>query len=56
MVYNILGQQIKVLNDGQLNAGYHKYTFDGKGLASGVYFYRLVAGQFTEVKKMILQK
>ncbi len=56
VVYNILGQQIKVLNDGQLNAGYHKYTFDGKGLASGVYFYRLVAGQFTEVKKMILQK
>lgn len=56
VVYNILGQQIQVLNNGQLKPGYHKFTFDGRNLASGVYFYRLVAGQFTEVKKMILQK
>ncbi len=55
-VYNILGQEIKVLNDGPLTAGYHKFTFDGKNLASGIYFYRVVAGKFSEVKKMVLTK
>ncbi|KAA0249148.1 MAG: choice-of-anchor A family protein, partial [Chlorobiota bacterium] len=55
-VYNILGQEVKVLNDGPLTAGYHKFSFDGKNFASGVYFYRMTAGKFSEVKKMVLTK
>ena len=37
-----------------LQAGLHQYTFDGSKLASGVYYYQVTAGEFREVKKMIL--
>ncbi len=53
-VYNILGKEVTTLVSNKLNSGNHKYQFDGKNLASGVYYYRLVAGDFREVKKMIL--
>jgi hypothetical protein len=53
-VYNILGKEVATLVSRNLNQGNHTYTFDGKNLASGVYYYQLVAGDFREVKKMIL--
>jgi hypothetical protein len=53
-VYNILGSQISTLVSKKLNQGNHTYTFDGKNLASGVYYYQLIAGEYREVKKMIL--
>ena len=46
--------ELKVSN--KLNQGNHTYTFDGKNLASGIYYYQLVAGEYREVKKMILIK
>jgi hypothetical protein len=53
-VFNALGQQMATLvNDGQ-EAGYHEVRFDGGGLASGVYFYRLKAGDFLQTRKMLL--
>jgi hypothetical protein len=45
-VYNTLGQQVTTLVNGNEEAGYHEQKFDGTGLASGVYFYRIQAGSF----------
>lgn len=60
-VFNILGQRVTTLVDQFLPAGVHQVTFNGKTnsgrpLASGVYFYRLTAGDFTESHKMVLVK
>ena len=60
-VYNILGQEVVTLFDGELSAGSHEINFSGTNMNSGVYFYRLdaagVNGQnFSSVKKMILNK
>ncbi len=55
-VYNILGKEVATLVAKKLNQGNHTYQFDGSNLASGVYYYQLEAGDFMEVKKMILLK
>jgi flagellar hook assembly protein FlgD len=55
-VYNILGKEVSTLVSNKLNQGNHTYTFDGKNLASGIYYYQLVAENYREVKKMILLK
>jgi CubicO group peptidase (beta-lactamase class C family) len=54
MVYNTLGQQIAVLVHGEQEAGYHEVRFDASGLSSGVYFYRLQAGDFVQTRKLLL--
>jgi predicted GH43/DUF377 family glycosyl hydrolase len=53
-VYNILGKEVSTLVSKKLNPGIYTYTFNGKNLASGIYYYQLVAGDYQEVKKMIL--
>jgi hypothetical protein len=53
-VFNILGKEVSTLVSKKLNQGNHTYTFDGKNLASGIYYYQLVAGEYREVRKMIL--
>ncbi len=55
-VYNTLGQLVATLVNGALPAGLHSVTFDARNLASGMYIYRLSAGNFTSVKKMMLLK
>jgi hypothetical protein len=55
-VYNILGKEVATLVSKKLNQGNHTYTFDGSNLASGIYYYQLVAGDYREIKKMILIK
>jgi len=55
-VFNVLGQEVATLVHETLGAGSHVVTFDAKNLASGLYFYRITAGQFTSVKKMMLLK
>ncbi|MCL5028104.1 MAG: SpaA isopeptide-forming pilin-related protein [Bacteroidetes bacterium] len=53
-VYNILGQEIKVLVNEEKNPGVYEVKLDGKNLASGVYFYTIRTGDFIQSKKMIL--
>jgi hypothetical protein len=55
-IYNILGQQVKLLVDEFKKAGSYDVKFDATNLASGVYFYRIEAGSFIEAKKMVLLK
>jgi hypothetical protein len=55
-VYNTLGQQVATLVHGQQEAGSYEVKFDGSGLASGVYFYRLQAGTYVETRKVLLLK
>ena len=55
-IYNVLGQVVQTLYSGVRAAGQYTATFSGNNLASGVYFYRLDAGSFTAVKKMVLLK
>lgn len=51
---NALGEEIAVLVNEEQDIGFHKVEFDGSKLTSGVYFYRLQAGNFVETKKMLL--
>ena len=55
-VYDILGREVATLVDGMQQRGAHEVRFDGGGLSSGVYLYRLQTTGFVEQKKMILQK
>lgn len=56
VVFDILGKEIATLVNEKLNAGTYEVTFDGSGLTSGVYFYRLTCGDFSETRKMALLK
>lgn len=55
-IFNQLGQQVAVLANSDFSAGNHQLNFDGAGLSSGIYYYRIEAGSFTQTKKMILMK
>ena len=55
-IYNTLGQKIKTLETGYKTAGNYSVNFNASDLPSGIYFYKLEAGQFTQTKKMILIK
>ncbi len=55
-VFNTLGQRVAVLVNGEIDAGYHVVQFNASNLASGVYFCRLQAGSFLDVKKLVLTR
>jgi photosystem II stability/assembly factor-like uncharacterized protein len=55
-VYNQLGQEVAVLADKFMNAGFYSADFDAAKLSSGVYFCRLISGSFISTKKMLLIK
>jgi hypothetical protein len=56
VVYDILGREVEILIDKELEPGKYKINFTATNLPTGVYFYRLQAGNFIEQKKMILIK
>jgi hypothetical protein len=53
-LYNVSGQKVDVLVNERQKAGYHSTSFNAAGIASGIYFYRIEANDFTETKKMVL--
>lgn len=56
IIYDALGNQILELVNGDVAAGNHEVVFDAGNFASGIYFYRLTAGSFTQINKMLLLK
>ncbi len=56
VIYDVLGKEVKTLVDEQRNAGTYEVNFDASSMASGVYFYSLTSGDFTETMKMLLVK
>jgi hypothetical protein len=56
VVYDMVGREVSVLVDERKDAGVYEVRFDGSNLASGVYFYRLHAGNFVATKRLLLLK
>jgi len=56
LVFDLQGRRVATLADGELGAGDHQITWDASDQASGVYFYRLTAGDVRETRRMILLK
>ena len=55
-IYDVMGREVAILVNEQKNAGVHSVGFNSENLSSGVYFYKIEAGNFTDVKKMVLVK
>lgn len=55
-IYDVLGKEIKTLVNEQKVRGEYKINFDGRGLSSGIYFYRLISGNFNQTRKMLIVK
>ena len=55
-IYNLLGREVMILENEYRKSGSYKITFDGANLSSGVYYYKISAGNFEQVRKMILIK
>ena len=56
IVYDILGSEVETLVSEKKETGHYQYRFDASNLPSGVYIYRLKAGDFIQTKKMVLMK
>jgi flagellar hook assembly protein FlgD len=60
-IFNLLGQEVRTLVNKRQAAGYHSAVWDGRDdagnpVASGIYLYRIQAGEFVNVRKMVLLK
>jgi hypothetical protein len=60
-IYNLVGQKVRTLFSGKVEAGFHSVRWngtndDGEELASGMYIYRMRSNKFTSVKKLVLMK
>ena len=55
-VYDVMGRVVQTLVNESLQPGTYEASFDGSSLNSGVYFYKITAGDFSETRKLILLK
>ena len=55
-VYNLRGEEVTRLIDGEMPSGSHSAIWDASNIASGIYFYRLQSGDFVQTRKMVLLK
>lgn len=55
-VYDIMGREVMTLVNEMQNAGNYSVNFNGSGLSSGMYYYKIISGNFSDTKKMILVK
>ncbi len=55
-IFDLLGREITTLINQVQNAGYHEITFNAKKLSSGIYIYQIKAGEFSQIRKMLLMK
>jgi len=55
-IYDILGRMVCALQDGEKPAGYHQVIWNADDISSGVYFYKIQAGDYKETRKMMLMK
>ena len=55
-IYDILGREIKTIVNEEKIAGNYSVQFNGTGLSSGIYFYRMKSGDFVQTKKLVLLK
>ena len=53
-LFDVIGREVAILDEGERVAGYHDVLFDAHGLASGIYFFRLQAGGFLQTRRMVL--
>ena len=55
-IYDISGREIAILQNEKMAAGYHQVRFNASHLASGIYFYKITAGEFSDIRRMLLIK
>ena len=55
-IYNLQGREVSALINGNMDAGYHSVVWDANSYASGVYFVKMVAGEFVNTQKLMLIK
>ena len=55
-IFNILGEEVETLLSASLHSGSHSQQWDASMMPSGIYYYQLQAGEYQEVKKMMLMK
>ena len=53
-IYDLLGRKVETLVEGRQPAGYHQIVWDAEDKSTGMYFYRIQAGEYSETKKMVL--
>jgi hypothetical protein len=56
ILYDISGREVTKLVNEERSAGYYTVQFNASNLASGMYFYRITSGNFTDAKKMVVLK
>jgi hypothetical protein len=55
-VYDVLGREVGILVNEEKMPGLYEVEFDGSGFSSGIYFYKLVAGDYSQIRKFVLLK